>query len=124
MTAEETWALAKKIISCDEKDGLTKEKFQEIFPNMSRQQVFENMLPFEAYKKIRDYENSKEINVGDIVIDESYIRYIVLDKDDNDICYLYSENGCVERMRTSFLKKKYQTDCVRNMLRVLRQYKN
>lgn len=121
MTSEETWELAKKLF-IDKKQW---KEFKEIFQGMDKEKVFELSIS-EVEKIVNSYKEKKKIHIGDIVVDSYYVRYLVLDEFENDdeesIFYLFSENGCVERVHESRLTKTEinRNNCIKQILCMLR----
>lgn len=125
MIAKEVWELAKKITFIDKEGGFTTKQFNEIFPNMNKGQVFE-LSPYEAKERVDAYEKEHELVVGDILIDDDDIKYVLLDKDIIDGIEKVSvldENGCVSFMNTYCFQKVGETGYVDTILEVLRNFR-
>lgn len=122
MTVEETWELAKKLTFLDKDNGFNSGYFNTVFKGMNKNQVFE-LSPYEVQKRINTYEKENEICIGDIVVDKDDIKYIVLDEcENNGIFYLLSENGCVERINSSLLRKRVRTNYIKQIIKHLQEY--
>lgn len=67
MTAEEAWALAGRII-CEEKDGgMPNRKLVQIFGTNELSLIMSKYTEKEVKRKIKEWEEQNEINVGDVV---------------------------------------------------------
>lgn len=120
MAVDKTWEFAKKLIN------LSNKEFSKIFPNMTKEEVF-NLSLEEVQDKVDNYEYFSTFKLGDVVEDKEGIRYIILDEDINNGCevfHLFSENGCVECMKKSLLRKVTSTDYVAAMLNYLQLQKD
>lgn len=108
MNNKNAWELARMIIGSSE-DAFSKEQLQEIFSGYNEPYDILNNYTFdECKKKIEDWEKSRCLKAGDIVIFESDdILGVILDFSDNDnnIYYVYTENGCVEEWDGCRIKK-------------------
>lgn len=125
MIAKEVWELAKKITFIDKDGGFTAKQFNEIFPNMNKGQVFE-LSPYEVKERVDAYEKEHELIVGDILIDDDDIKYVLLDKDIVDGVERVSvldENGCVSSMNTYCFQKIGETGYVDTILEILRNFR-
>ena len=67
MTAEEAWGLARRIVMSEMDGGLLPSEMREIFGIDKVGRILKNNTPQEARDKIRAWEESKEIKVGDVV---------------------------------------------------------
>ena len=118
MTVEETWELAKKLTFLDKDNGFDSGYFNTVFKGMNKSQVFE-LSPYEVQKRIDTYEKENEICISDIVVDKDGIKYIVLDEYENNVLkifYLLSENGCVERIKQSLIRKSVRTNYIKQII--------
>lgn len=123
MTVEEAWELTRKITFLDKDGGFDSSYFGKVFSGMNKGQVFE-LSPYEIKERIEKYDKEHEILVGDIVADKEDIRYFVLDEDlhnGNQIFHLLSENGCVECMKRSLLRRITRTNYVEQLIDSLRR---
>lgn len=67
MTAKEAWALAGRII-CEEKDGgMPIRKLAQIFGTNELSLIMSKYTEKEVKRKIKEWEEQNEINVGDVV---------------------------------------------------------
>lgn len=125
MDGYEAWKLAKKIFNAGKPGGFTSQEFNLIFGNMSKYEVLE-LDPEEVERKLKEYEDSKKIKVGDVVTAfNEDVKYLVLDEDINNgikVFCLFSENGCVETIKGSALKKCFHTEWVDKLLNSIRGY--
>lgn len=126
MTNEELLEVVRKIVFVDKDGGLSSRDFNKIFPNMNKAMVLD-LPPYEIYMRVKEYEDSNKIEVGDIVRDfRDFTKYLVLDDavgmNGNDMVYLFSENGCVELLNKKCLVKLKPTNYVDEWVRKLQNY--
>lgn len=84
MTAEEAWEIARRILPI--KGGLLSDDFEEIFGSDDCVEIIKNHTPQEAAAKIKAWEESKKIQVGDIV--ESIYN--------QNVCFWVTSIQCIE----------------------------
>lgn len=107
MDNKNAWELARMIMGASE-EAFSKDQLQEIFSGYNEPfDILNNYSFYECKAKIKDWEKLRHPNAGDVVIFDSDILGIVLDISDkeNDIYYVYTENGCVEEWDGCRIKK-------------------
>lgn len=89
MTADEAWAIARKIVGSALYGRYTFEELDKIFGSTSICDIFEENTPQEAKAKIEAWEAEKEIKVGDEVTpkenDNDEHKFFVTYKDEDEI---------------------------------------
>ena len=84
MTAEEEWDIARRIV-CADSDCLDDGDMDEIFGSTWLVEDIFSQSPQSARDKIRAWEEAKEeIKVGDVVVNISGERYLVINVEDPD----------------------------------------
>ena len=123
LTAEKVWELAYKLNFHSKAGGFDDSEMRDMFPNLTRTDVF-NLSLQELEKYVNDYEESKKLKIGDIVLAKDLTKYIVLEIDE-DVVTLLSENGCVENYQIDDsnldLVRVTQTNLVTKLVSFLRE---
>lgn len=102
---EDVWKFLKAF--CDMEVGEREEAFGGYTVNR-----LINMPPQEALAKLEAYEKEKEINVGDVVELADGTKAVVMDRFDDEIFALFTENGCVQNLniKSNFKKTNKHID--------------
>ena len=96
----DAWELARKLYEMKSKE------FDEVFKNVHYVDVFYCYTPQEALAKLETYEKLKEINVGDVVELADGTKAVVMDRFDDEVFALFTENGCVQNLKIKSNFKK------------------
>ena len=126
ITNEQLLEEIRKIVFIDKEGCLSSREFQEIFPDMDKATVL-NLPSYEIYTRMKEYEKKTQIKPGDIVLDRrDFITSLVLDDavgmHDNDMTYLFNENGCVDLVSKKHLIKMESTNYLDKWVRKLQSY--
>ena len=102
----DAWELARKLYEMKSKE------FDEVFKNVHYVDVFYCYTPQEALAKLETYEKLKEINVGDVVELADGTKAVVMDRFDDEVFALFTENGCVQNLniKSNFKKTNKHID--------------
>ena len=112
----DAWELARKI---ENKMSLVNLKY--LFNSTKIADILDNFTPQQALAKIEAYEESKAIKVGDVVECFSDYKGVVLDCDDElGTLDVFSENGCVEGLAFSDVKKTGRHIDIQHILEQIR----
>ena len=100
--------------------ALTAAAYTELFSGKSKDCVL-NMELEEVKAMVDEYEKRHRIKVGDIVEYKDDVLGVILDEDgeNEDLCAMFDENGCVELVERKHLTKVANSCLVEVMMKHL-----
>lgn len=104
----EAWEMARKIICNTNHGGFRVSELNEIFGSTEFDDVMGNYTPQEAAAKIAEWEDMKEICVGDVLRDRDTGKEVVVSctklRNKKNIFVIYQDGSCGEDEKSDFVK--------------------